>query len=95
MLLSPRCVMARSSDKKRSAEFWPQRFTMPVGITASGKDTLVPPQSVVRLANALKACGREVRLIYREEMGYSTRYDDARAIIEFIIRKARSGNARP
>jgi pimeloyl-ACP methyl ester carboxylesterase len=81
--------------KKRSAEFWPQRFTMPVGITAGGKDTLVPPQSVVRLANALKARRRDVRLIYRKEMGHSTNYDDARAIIEFIIRKARSGNARP
>jgi dipeptidyl aminopeptidase/acylaminoacyl peptidase len=80
--------------KKRSAEFRPQRFTMPVAITASGKDDIVPPQSVMRLANALKARGRNVLLIYREELGHSTNYDDARAIIEFIIQKARPGHAR-
>jgi dipeptidyl aminopeptidase/acylaminoacyl peptidase len=75
--------------KKRSAEFWLERFTMPVGITASGKDSTVPPQSVVRLANALKAQGRDVLLIYRAETGHSTDYNDARAIMEFIIQKAR------
>jgi predicted esterase len=80
--------------KKRSAEFRPQRFTMPVGITASGQDTVVPPQSVMRLAKALKARGRDVLLIYREEMGHSTSYDDAKAIVEFIIQKARPGKAR-
>ena len=46
--------------QKRSAELWPKRFTMPVGITSGGKDTIVPPQRVVRLANQLKARGREV-----------------------------------
>ncbi len=74
--------------KKRSAEFRPRRFTMPVGITASGKDDIVPPQSVMRLAGALKARGRDVLLIYREEMGHTTDYDDAKAIIEFIIQKS-------
>lgn len=75
--------------KKRSAEFWPQRFTMPVGITTGGKDTIVPPQSVLRLADVLKARGCDVHLIHREETGHLTNYDDARAIIEFIIQKAR------
>jgi predicted esterase len=68
---------------------------MPVGITAGGKDGLVPSQSVVRLANELKARGRDVLLIPREEAGHSTNYEDARAILEFVIKKARSGNARP
>ncbi|MBI3852859.1 MAG: prolyl oligopeptidase family serine peptidase [Verrucomicrobia bacterium] len=77
--------------KKRSAEFWPERFTMPVGITSGGKDDVVPPQSVVRLANDLKARGREVLLIHREEAGHLTSYDDGRAIIEFVIQKARPG----
>jgi predicted esterase len=49
----------------------------------------VPPQRVVRLANVLKTQGRDVLLIYREAMGHSTQYDDARAIIEFVIQKAR------
>ena len=81
--------------KKRSAEFWPERFTMPVGITAGGKDVVVPPQSIVRLASELKARGREVLLIHREEGGHATNYDDARAIIEFVIQKARPGKAGP
>ena len=28
--------------KLRSAEYWPERFTMPVSITASGADSLCP-----------------------------------------------------
>ncbi|MFA6243580.1 MAG: alpha/beta fold hydrolase [Candidatus Hydrogenedentales bacterium] len=75
--------------KNRSAEYWPEKLTMPVGITASGKDESVPPDSVVRLANVLKAMGREVLLIFREEEGHQTNYEDARAIIEFVIEKAR------
>jgi dipeptidyl aminopeptidase/acylaminoacyl peptidase len=78
--------------KKRSAEFWPERFTMPVAITASGKDSTVPPQSAVRLTNTLKARGRDVLLIYREETGHSTSYDDARAIIEYVLHTARPKN---
>ena len=78
--------------KKRSAEFWPERFTMPVGITAGGKDTLVPPQSVVRLANELKARGRPVLLLHREEGGHATNYEDARAILEFIFKHAARKN---
>ena len=80
--------------KKRSAEFWPERFTMPVGITAGGKDDVVPPQSVGRFASVLKARGRNVLLIHREDGDHSTNYDDARAILEFVIQKARPGTAR-
>ena len=75
--------------KKRSAEFWPERFTMPVGIAVGGKDCAVPPRSVVWLANALKARGRDVLLIHRKKTGHETKYDDARAIIDFVIQKAR------
>jgi hypothetical protein len=48
----------------------------------------VPPQSVGRLANELKARGRDVLLIHREEGGHSTTYDDTRAILEFVIQEA-------
>ncbi|NOS69197.1 MAG: prolyl oligopeptidase family serine peptidase [Verrucomicrobia bacterium] len=74
--------------RKRSAEFWPERFNMPVGITAGGKDDVVPSQSVVRLANDLKARGHDVLLIHREDGGHSTTYADARDILEFVSRKA-------
>ena len=75
--------------KKRSAEFWPEKLTMPVGLTASGKDITVPPVSVLRLAKALKARGGKVLIIYRKKMGHSTQYRDARVILEFMLKNAR------
>lgn len=74
--------------KKRSAEYWPERFTIPVAITAGGKDDLVPPQSVLRLAGILQNLGRPVLVIFREEGGHETTYDDACAALEFVIEKA-------
>jgi pimeloyl-ACP methyl ester carboxylesterase len=74
--------------KKRSAEYWPERLTMPIGITAGGKDESVPPHSVLRLAKILEKLGRQVLVVYREEGGHSTTYDDGVAILEFMIEKA-------
>jgi len=74
--------------KKRSAEYWPERFTMPVGITTSGRDELVPSQSVRRLADVLKKMQRPVMLIYREREGHRTSYEDAKTILEFVIKSA-------
>jgi len=71
--------------KRRSAEYWPERLTMPVAITASGKDELVPPASVLRLAAILDKLGRPVQLVYRPETGHTTSYDDAVAALEFIL----------
>jgi pimeloyl-ACP methyl ester carboxylesterase len=75
--------------KRRSAEYWPERFTMPVGITAGGQDTSVPPESVLRLAGVLKKIGRDVLLIYRDDVGHTTRYEDGRAILEYVIDRSR------
>ena len=74
--------------RKRSAELWPERLTMPVGITASGQDTSVPPDSVLRLGKALATINRNVLVIHREELGHITAYDDATAILEFVIARA-------
>ncbi|MBI4025406.1 MAG: alpha/beta fold hydrolase [Verrucomicrobia bacterium] len=74
--------------KKRSAEYWPEAFTMPVAITAGGKDASVPPQSVLRLAGILKEMNRKILLIHREEGGHSTDYNDTIAALEFVIRHA-------
>lgn len=72
--------------KKRSAEYWPERFTMPIAITAGGKDESVPPQSVLRLADIVKKLQKDVLVIYREDGGHSTKYEDGKTIIEFIIK---------
>lgn len=71
--------------KRRSAEYWPERFTMPVGITASGQDTSVPPDSVLRLADVLKKMHRTVLAIYREEMGHTSRPEDAKQVLDFVL----------
>jgi len=74
--------------KKRSAELWPERFTMPMAITTGGKDGIVPPQSVLRLVDKLKQSGRQVLSIHRENGGHSTNYEDTCKAIEFILQKA-------
>lgn len=71
--------------KNRSAEYWPERLTMPVGLTAGRKDESVPPDSVIRLARVLRKLGRPVLLVCREGGSHATNYEDAVAILEFVI----------
>jgi len=75
--------------KKRSAEYWPERLTMPLGLAVGGQDKLVPPDSVRRLARVLKQLDRDVLLIDRAGGGHSTDYADGTAILEFVIEKAK------
>ena len=58
--------------QKRSAELWPEKFTMPISLTTGGKDEVVPPASVLRLAETLKQAKRKVLSIHRETGGHST-----------------------
>jgi pimeloyl-ACP methyl ester carboxylesterase len=74
--------------KRRSAEYWPERLTMPLGLSLGGEDKVVPPDSVRRLAGVLKRLGRDVLLIDRAETGHSTNYADGTAILEFAIEQA-------
>lgn len=76
--------------RKRSAEFWPEKFTMPVALTTGGKDTTVSPQSVLRLADKLKQAKRKVLSIHREAGGHSTSCEDTMAAMEFVLREAGS-----
>ncbi len=73
--------------RRRSPELRPEAFTMPVGITASGRDTSVPPESVLRLGEALKRLDRRVLVIYRENAGHVTDYADATASLEWILKE--------
>jgi parallel beta-helix repeat protein len=74
--------------KKRSAELWPEKFTMPVAVTTGGKDASVPPQSVLRLVGKLKEAKRKVLSIHRENGGHSTTYEDTCLAMEFMLREA-------
>jgi pimeloyl-ACP methyl ester carboxylesterase len=71
--------------KKRSAEFFPERLTMPIAFTIGKADTVTPPQSVVRLVENLKSLGRNVLLIEQPEGGHETNYADACNAIEYVI----------
>jgi pimeloyl-ACP methyl ester carboxylesterase len=72
--------------KKRSAEFYPEKFSMPVSITVGGKDTVVPPASVLRLAQSIQKTNPNVKLINRENTGHETNYEDTVEAIEFVIK---------
>ena len=78
--------------RKRSAELWPERFTLPVSFSVGGKDRSVPTDSVLRLATKLKADGRDILLIHRKDGGHSTTYADGVTILEFAIDHATSVN---
>ncbi len=80
--------------KKRSAELWPEKFTMPISFTTGGTDTAVPPQSVLRLAEKLKQAGRKALLLHRENGGHATTYEDTTAALEFVLTEAGALSAK-
>lgn len=71
--------------RARSAELFPQRLTMPLAATTGGKDTLVPPDSTLRLVEALKKQGSPAISIHRPDGGHETSLADTTAAFEFVI----------
>jgi dipeptidyl aminopeptidase/acylaminoacyl peptidase len=71
--------------KKRSAELHQDKLTMPLACTTGGKDRAVPPESVLRMVEALQSKKRRVKLIHRPDGGHSTNYADAAEAFEFVI----------
>ena len=71
--------------RNRSAEFFPERFNLPVAITAGGKDAIVPPDSVMRLGHALQARNVAVRLDFQEARGHETEYPAALGAYAFVM----------
>ena len=61
--------------RKRSAEFFAEKYTMPVAMTAGGRDTIVPPDSVGRLAQAIKKHNPSVHFDFKDARGHETDYD--------------------
>ena len=81
--------------KKRSAEYWPERLTMPIAITVGGKDVSVPPDSVLRLADVLGKIGGKVFVVNRPGTGHSTNYEDAISALEFMFDPSKTPTATP
>lgn len=71
--------------KKRSAEYWPEKLTIPVAFTVGGNDKSVPPGSAIRLADVLKKLKHQVMIINRANGGHSTNFEDAMVAFEFMM----------
>jgi pimeloyl-ACP methyl ester carboxylesterase len=79
--------------KRRSAEYWPEKLTMPIAITTGGQDALVPPWSALRLSGTLTKIGGNVLHIHREQGGHETNYEDSIAAFEFVLAAVRKSAA--
>lgn len=71
--------------QRRSAELYPHKLTMPVAFTTGGKDTIVPPDSVLRLAATMKQAGQTVLILHRDEGGHETSYADTCTAMSFVL----------
>lgn len=71
--------------RNRSAEFFPERFTMPIAATTGGADAIVPPDSVLRLLKAIRQKNEHVLSIHRPAGGHSTNHEDTVRAFEFVI----------
>lgn len=76
--------------RKRSAEYFPTKLTMPLACTTGGKDEVVPAASVLRLIDLVRKHNSEVLSIHRPDGGHSTTYEDAKQAFEFVIQAADS-----
>jgi len=81
--------------RKRSAELAAERLTMPVALTTGGRDTIVPPDSVRRLAKRLQEQNRAVRMIHQPEGGHATNYADAIQAFDFVLERVLDAKERP
>ena len=71
--------------RERSAELFPERLTMPVAATTGGNDTIVPPESTLRLMAALKTQGTPALCVHKPDGGHETNYKDATDAFEFVF----------
>ena len=61
---------------------------MPLSVTTGGKDELIPPQRVLRLAGVSAQMKRTVLVIHRPEGGHQTDSADTTVALEFVVRSA-------
>jgi len=73
----------------RSAEYFPNSFTMPFSVTAGGADTVVPADSVMRLSQTVAQTNPNVISFYRPTGGHSTKYVDAAVALEYVVQNAK------
>lgn len=75
--------------EKRSPELAAGQLRMPLALTVGAKDTLVPPDSVRRLAKRLLELGHQDLLLADDPQGgHETGYEPTVSAMEFVIRAA-------
>lgn len=74
----------REVYRTRSAELFAANLTMPLAATTGGRDTLVPPDSVLRLLQHLQAGGAQVLSLHRPDGGHDTNAQDTHAALQFV-----------
>ena len=70
--------------KNRSAEYFPERFTMPLAVTVSGDDTIVPPESAMRLVGIVEKLQPNTWMNFDPEGGHATRLETALEALDFV-----------
>lgn len=81
--------------RKRSPEFAAEKLTMPIAFTTGGRDTLVPPDSVLRLAKQLDKSNPAMLLLHRESGGHATDYEDTVKAYEFVVERVLTRGTAP
>lgn len=81
--------------RSRSAELHADKLKMPLAMTTGGKDTSVPPDSCLRLAEKLKKLDRPVSLIHRPDGGHATNYDDTVKAFTHVVERLPKADDRP
>jgi len=71
--------------RKRSAVNFPERFTMPLAVAAGGRDTSVPPESLLKLAKAAQEHNPFVHVDFQAARGHETDYSASLAAYQFVI----------
>ncbi len=79
--------------RKRSPELAADKFTMPIALMTGGRDTLVPPDSVLRLAKLLEKSNPAMLLLHAETGGHATDYDDTVKAYEYVVQRVLSQGA--
>lgn len=72
---------------KRGMKALPEKvFSMPTALWTGGKDTAVPPQSVMRLAEKLKESNPKLLHLHRPNWGHTPNYEDTIEVHEFVFK---------
>ena len=82
--------------RRRSPELHSEKLTMPIALTVGGKDRVVPPDSVRRLANQLQQQDADrILLINDPNGGHATNLNDTIKAMRFLVQQVNQIQSQP